>query len=362
MRSQVGSITPIDEGVWRVQVSAGIDPVTGKRRRPARIVRGSLADARLALSRLLLEVGTSTTSTRSMTLSAYVDGMWLPFIEDRVRKLTYNNYSGLMRLHVIPTLGQVRIDKLEPYRLDKWLSGLQSDGLSARSRLHCYRVLHGALVRAVKWRIIPSNPLDAVDAPKVKAPDPDVLTLEEANAYLDAFEGHPLEAVVLIALNGGLRRSELAGLDWSVVNLRAGTVNVVRGMHERKGEVWYEPPKTDRSRRTVSLSPWCVEALRRLRAVGPIAVENGAAMTPNRMSYLYGRHVTACGLRKIPLKNLRHTSGTLALAEGVDIVTVSRRLGHSTVTTTDTFYVRPGKTADDKAAQIMESMRTKKAK
>lgn len=359
MRSELGNIRKLGPGSYRVEVSFGRDAVTGEPRRSSRNVRGTKADAKRMAARMALEMGAAPSST--MTLSEYLEEMWLPATRERVRTRTATDYELKLKKHVTPRLGHLRLDSLAPYQLDRWLGELAAGDLSPRSRLHCYRVLHNALSQAVRWRLIPSNPLDAVERPKVEQSDPDVLSASEANTYLDAFTGHPIEPFIVVAIAAGLRRSELAALRWSDVDLKTGVVSVSRGLHEAGGKVWAEDPKTARSRRTVVLPAWAVARLKKLRGLGPLVTEDDGPMRPLRISALYRKHVDATeGLRYIPLKNLRHTSASLALAAGVDLVSVSRRLGHSTVTTTDTFYLRPGRQADEIAAEKMDGFRAAK--
>lgn len=352
-RRQVGSVRQLDKGVYRVEVTAGRDPVTGARLRFSRTIRGTRHEAETELARLLLDAG-SRPSAR-MTVRQYITDVWLPSL--RVRRLTKLGYESKLDHHVLPQLGSVRLCDLKAYQLDRWMRELADSGISKRTQLHAYRVLCSALNRAVLWGMIATNPLKAIAPPVVPRKVPDVLSLEEANDYLDAFAGHPLEAVVTITIAAGLRRSELAGLMWSDLDRKTGAVNIARGRHQLRSEVWDEDPKSETSKRVVTLPHWAVETLKPLHGLGPIASVNGLRMTPNQMTDHYRRRVAKMKLRYVPLKNLRHTSATLALAANVNIVAVSRRLGHSSIAVTDAFYLAPGRAADADAAQKMDSIR-----
>ncbi len=212
-------------------------------------------------------------------------------------------------------------------------------------------MLNAALNVAVRWRLLDNNPLRAVEIPKVRASrQPDVLTLEEAAKYLEAFQGHALEPIIVLALGAGLRRSELAGLRWSDLRFwketdddgvvsEHGEVSIARGLHDRKGEVLEELPKSIESLRSMALPDWAVTALKPLRALGPLVAENGAPMAPWR------------------IRNLRHTHAVLMLDAGVDLYTVSRRLGHSTTAVTEAHYVDPTERADRAAADALKDLR-----
>lgn len=351
-RRGLGTVTEVAPGKFVIQVSAGTDPLTGKRRRPSQTVYGKQKDADAALARMLLEVG--QTPQTDVTVKQYLDQMWLPHVQTRVRARTLDGYKSKIENHITPTLGDSTMSSLDAYQLDQWLDTVKG---SARTRLHAYRVLCTALNQAVKWRLITHNPLNAVEPPKVRRELPDTLTPDEANAYLDAFQGHVLEPIVVLAISAGLRRSELAGLRWADIDFNAKTVSIKRGHHDRAGAVLVEEPKSQTSQRVIALPDWAVGILWPLRGFGALVEEDGEAMRPRRISDEYTKHVEASDLRHIPMKNLRHTHATLMLAAGVDLYTVSRRLGHSTTAVTEMHYVKPGEAADRNAAAVFEALR-----
>ena len=353
MRREVGSITEIAPDVWRVMVSVGHSSTTGKRRRPTKTIRGDRRTAEVALARLLLAAGRLPES--DVTLRQYLEDMYLPHVEGRLRARTVDGYRSKLEHHVFDELGDTMLNDLTPYVLDKWIDGVKG---SERSRQHVYRVLSAALNVAVRWRLIENNPLKAVEVPKVNGhKKPDVLTPAEARTYIEAFRGHDLEPIVVLALSAGLRRSELAGLRWTDIDFDAGTVSVARGLHDRQGEVIEEAPKSVTSAREVALPAWALELLKPLRQLGPLVVEDGEPMKPWRITREYLRRLAEKKLRRVQFKNLRHSHACLMLDAGVDLYTVSRRLGHSTVAVTEAHYVTPGEQADRAAADALGDLR-----
>jgi integrase len=362
MRREVGSITKMSEGVYRVSVSVGNSTITGKRRRPAQIVRGTDRDAEIALARLLLSAG--KLPEQDISVRQYLEEMWLPHVEKRRRVKTVDGYRSIITHHVLPELGDMAMIDLTPYGLERWMDGLSKVGsdpiepLSEQTRLHVYRCLFAALRTAMQWGLVEDNPLRAVEPPKPERHyQKDVLTVKEAAAYLRSFTGHPLEPLVVLALGCGLRRSELAGLTWSSLDFDAGTVTIARGLHDRKGIVIEEKPKSTTSRRTIAVPAWALEILKPLRGIGPMVVEDGAPMRPGHISTGYVRRIREAELRYVPLKNLRHTHACLMLDAGVDLYTVSRRLGHSTTAVTELHYVDPSVKVDRAAADAIGDLR-----
>ena len=246
MRREVGSMEEVSPGVWRLRVSVGHSTVTGKRRRPSKIqyaatereagmasrqaaARGGAA-ARRGRNRAPVPRRHVPTARRG---PAQGRGPWTATAPKS--RSTSSRSSATRRSPTSP-----------PTLLDRWLDGVKG---SERNRLHVYRVLNAALNVAVRWRLLDNNPLRAVEIPTVRASrKPDVLTLNEAAKYLEAFQGHALEPIIVLALAAGLRRSELAGLRWSDLRFwketdddgvvsEHGEVSIVRGLHDRKGEV-----------------------------------------------------------------------------------------------------------------------------
>lgn len=352
MRSIRGSIRSAGKGRWRVSVSAGYDPVTGKRIRRDKTIEGTKRDAEELKSRFINEVG--ETSETTITTQYFLERIWLPhMLPPRVRQRTYDGYESKIRVHVVPYIGRARIDALTPLVLDRWMARLQAAGVSAHTRLHAYRVLRTALRQAVKWRMITTNPLQAVTPPTPERHDPMVLTVDEVRHLLTAVEGDLIEPAIALAIGCGMRRSEICGLKWEDVDLGNGRVYVRRGRHVVAGKVIEEPPKTDRSHRAISLPKPIIEILKQYEEADGYVVsdDDGKPMHPDVLSRRYVKLREAAGLpAEVPLRNLRHTHATIALESGVDIVVVSRRMGHSTVTTTDRIYLRPGRAADELAA------------
>jgi integrase len=355
VRRPVGSIRDVGGGRYRVAVSLGTDE-EGNRRRIDRTYTCTPREAELHLARLLVEAGDPSATDQHQTLAAYHRDVWLPHVKERVRARTYTGYESNIDRMVTPYLGHIALDDLSPMTLDTWLDRLKRDGVSAHSSLHAFRVMRQSLRQAVKWRLIAHDPSDAVKAPRPKPYEPATLTADEARSYIQKFEGHPIEPAIALALGCGLRRSEICGMRWSDVELDEGLVHVRRGMHSVKGGTIIEDPKTARSRRTVTLPKWAEVALsRHVQPVGHVLANyQGEPLTPSALSSRFREATTSLALAKVPLKNLRHSSATLALEAGVDVTLVSRRLGHSTITTTDRFYLVPKRSADERAAQMID--------
>jgi integrase len=247
--------------------------------------------------------------------------------------------------------------------------------LSPRSVRHVHGLLHLVFGHATKWGAIKRNVVELVDAPKVPATEASVLQLDEIPKMFEAIRGRSLYPIAVVALGTGMRRGELCALRWGDVNLDAATLRVERSLEQtRKSGLRFKSPKSARGRRTISLSPTVVVELRKhwaaqqeqrlslgLGGAAPdglvFADWDGSPQQPDRLTDNFSNAMEASGLPHVTLHTLRHTHASQLIRLGVDILTVSRRLGHANATVTLNVYghvISP----EDKAAEITQEMFT----
>ena len=185
--------------------------------------------------------------------------------------------------------------------------------------------------------------------------------VEEINGFLDAAINDKFYPVYHLAVLTGLRRSEIFGLKWEAIDLVSSTLRVIRTLQRITGHGLVEgQPKTQRSRRPISLSPNAVDLLHGVRgtqiehqlAYGDLwnntgyvfTQQDGTPIDPDRISKVFPKLVKAQGLPHLTFHGLRHAHATLALGAGVNPKIVSERLGHSSVAITMDIYshVLPG--------------------
>ena len=180
----------------------------------------------------------------SLTVGQYL-GKWLDAIEGTVRERTWKRSEEIVRLHLVPTLGKTRLDRLYALQVQTLHRSKLDSGLSPRTVQIVHATLHKALKQAVRWQLIPRNVTDAVEPPKATKKEIRSLDEEQAKRLLQAVEGDGLEALYVLAITTGMCSGELLGLKWEDVDLEAGMVRVRRTVFN--GRV--EAPKTPKSRR-----------------------------------------------------------------------------------------------------------------
>ncbi len=354
MRSAQASVVKLGDDRYRVFVEAGRDFATGKRKRKSKTVRGSRKDAERMKVKLLAEIGEVETAQQTMTLNAFFADMYMPDARRRLRKTTWFNYERHYDNLVRPHLGSRHLGEISPYMVTQMVNSIEGQA----KRFEAFKMLRQVMRKAVKWELADENPCERVDVPKRPRYSPNVLTAEEANIYIRHFRGHPIEAAVLIAIGGGLRRSEIAALDWRDVS-EDGAVEIDDAITTVDGRPHHDTTKTEFSQRIVHLPASITARLNELRGDpgNPVLMESGHRMNPDRISTLYARHAKkAPGAKYVPLKNLRHTSLTLALEGGTDLLAVSRRAGHANVSITSAYYLRPSEKLDIAAASSLDGL------
>jgi hypothetical protein len=213
-----GHIRPRGPGAWELKYDIGRDPKTGRRITRYKTVRGKKSDAQRELRNLLGAVDKGLAADAGkMTVREWLE-QWLAECKHTVAPKTYQERAAYVRYHLTPKLGHHRLAKLAPVDIQAYYSEaltsgrLDGDGgLSPQTVRHHDRVLHTALERARKLRLIATNPLDDVEPPRVERAPMVTLTGEQQAALLVAASGTDLYAPVFVALTTGLRRRH-AGL------------------------------------------------------------------------------------------------------------------------------------------------------
>lgn len=355
---------------WEVSVSLGTDPVTGRRRRRSRTCWGSRQDAERLRTVMLGEVDaqtvTPTTGTVGQVLAA-----WMELVGDDLSPTTRRRYDGIMANYLRPRWGEVRLTDLRVADLDLWYRSLVAGGLAPSTVRQIHAVLRRALAQAVKWDWIRANPAGSATLPRVIPILADPPAPAELRAVLDDLEVHDplLLAIAQVAATTGMRRSELCALRWSDVDIDHGEIHVRRALVQTGRVLTMKLPKTNQQRRlAIDGTIRKILAAHRERVdetaefagtsrardgyVFSRSVDGSEPCIPDGISQAWRRACERVGV-EARLHDLRHFTATELLAAGVDIRTVSARLGHAKTSTTLDIYAHKVSARDQDAADVM---------
>jgi integrase len=367
-------------GSWSIVLDI-TDPVTGKRKRRWSTHRGTKREAQRECARLIaeLEHGAVTTEPAKLTVAAFLE-QWLEHVKPTVSASTYERYTLLARKNIAPLLGAVKLTKLQPIAISRAyaqaLASGRSDGkggLAPRSVHHMHRLLKQSLGQAVKWSMIARNPVDAVDAPKVRQKQLETYDIGDTAKLLEQIRQTRMFIPTMLAVLCGLRRGEILALRWASADLAKGTIAVVESAEQTKAGVTYKDTKSGRGR-SVALSPTVLEELKAWRTrqaqeflvIGQrptgdtfvVTQANGKPVQPRSLTHEWTRIIAGTSLPRIRFHDLRHAHATHLLSAGVHPKIASERLGHSKVGITLDLYshVMPGM-QEDAAARVDDALR-----
>jgi integrase len=254
--------------------------------------------------------------------------------------------------------------------VEQMLKTLHERKRSPRVLYFSHAILGRAMKKAVKWKQIPHNPVDGVDRPKWDRDTFKFWEPADALKFLEANQKDWLYALYDLALNTGMRQGELLGLHWEDVDFEEGTIHVHQQLNEVKGELLgFGPVKSKAGNRTIRLSSSSLASLRKhqekLLAAGlrtsktVFPTMEGGLYTKSHLIHRFHEAVARAGVPKMNFHALRHSNATMLVANGTDLRTVQGRLGHSQAAVTMK-YAKFTKAADERAADLMESLIGKK--
>jgi integrase len=270
------------------------------------------------------------------TLTQYV-ATWLDGLEGLVLLATVEAYAGRLERHVLPQLGERRIDEIEVDQILAVISDLRKRGYSGTTIATTLTPLSRLFAHAVRRGLIEVNPvskLDRSERPRVSRHERPVLNPEEIGRLLEAAQPH-FRTLIATAILSGLRQGELLGLHWRDVDFDHELIHVRTALDRKRRDV---PPKTERAVRDVILMPALAQALRRHKRESAFNRPDDYVFTTRNGTPEHAAHIglralkpalEGARLRPVRWHDLRHTFASLLIAGGANITFVSRQLGHS---------------------------------
>ena len=369
-----GNIRKRKDGRWEGRYTAGYDAKTGKR-----IIKNVLgktqAEVKEKLKRALEETNGLDISRAAdeYTVASWLRTWYELYAKPNVRTATANRYQLIIEQYTVPRIGNIKLKKLTTRHLQKLYKELlesgrihvgknQDKGLSTTTVHSVHLMLHCALDRAVKERLISRNPCEDCIVPKPRKLDMKILPPEHMKAYLEAADRRGLLPMFYLELVSGLRKGELVALRWDDLDVKSKTISVSRQyVRNPDGSLELTRPKTENSIRLVSIPQTAVDLLIQEHGKHPDSPYpfpsplTGEMYHPDSVVNLHKKILRDAGLEHLRFHDLRHTFATTALQNGVDVKTVSSMLGHYDAGFTLRTYTHATRQKQDEAAQTMGS-------
>ena len=253
--------------------------------------------------------------------------------------------------------------------------------VSGKTLQNYHRLVSSILETAVKWQVILSNPCSRVRSPKAERKEAKYLDEKQAAELLVALESEPLKFRTLytLLLYSGMRRGEALALTWKDIDFENGIIDINKSLlYLPKKGLFDDKTKTASSVRSIRVPAPALELLAEWKraqrmdclhsgtawlgdrtGTGKVFTrDNGLPIFPDTVSILFHDFVVRHNLPPITVHSLRHTNGTLLIASGVDLRTVSKRLGPAQTSTTVNIYTHAIRTADELASEALGDILT----
>jgi len=353
--------------------AAFVHPGTGKRKV---LYAKSQLEAESKLTDVLMSVGQYVADPDETTTEQWLT-LWLKAKRGTISDRTFVTYESLVRNHVVPRLGRIKLSKLKHGNINWMVDDMEQAGLSAKTRIEARNIVKAALQSAVDQGVLRTNVARLSKAPRRERPDIRPLVQADVPKLMKALNtgsSPDRAALFLLILGTGLRRSEALGLRWEDVDVENRLLYVRNQLVRREGEWVLAELKTHRSRRTISVHATILQSLRTVRArqqdrqaiargrgddLGLVfTTSTGSPVDPDNVLRSLKGALRRAGLADTTVHGLRHSAATILLSEGVDLRTIQEILGHSDFNMTANIYAHVLPAGLGRAAERMDAVLT----
>lgn len=317
--------------------------------------------------------GLPLTSSERLTVADFLRRWLTDTVEANVRPSTLASYRSHIEHHVIPSIGKVRLSRLNAQDVERMNKEVVDKGKSPRTAAHARAILRSALADAVKWEMIARNAAALADAPRTVEPELTTLSPGEARQFIAGVRTLREGPLYTLTLACGLRLGEVTGLAWSDIDLKKGTVRVRQTLGRLSGEFVIGEPKSRNSRRTLAVPHFALASLRMHRArrnrerllAGPLwrdqadlvfTTSLGEPLNPSSLTRRFRATLADLKLPTMRFHDLRHSCASLLIAEGVHPRLIMETLGHSQISLTMNRYAHVAPVVQREVAGRMDGL------
>lgn len=340
-----------DRDRWVAAVTIGRDPKTGRliRRKVSGKTKGAAVAAKAAL--LAKYTGIYYIDADKLTVSEWLDKYLTTYKSGSVRQNTYESYSNIATIYIIPRIGHIILDKLLPLQVQQMVTDIAAVK-SPRTAEYALVVLRMSTRRAVDESIIDRDPTRGVKKPYIPKRDINPITPTQAQTLVDSTTSPAMHIAIKIMYATGIRTEELLALTWDKIDITNQQITIDQVVINTKSGAQIDKPKTKSSSRTITIPNKLITDLKTYRKIQAAKILSTPNYTNNNyiisrpngqpiMPHDYGRAFKRIADRaeiEITAHGLRHTHATQLFRAGWHPKDVQERLGHSSITITlDTY-------------------------
>lgn len=255
-------------------------------------------------------------------------------------------------------LGHIKLQELNVKVLESFYDYLQNETkYSDKTIQHHYVLINGALNKAIQWNYILYNINEKIDKPKVRKKEIECYSPEEVNKLIEVLQKENLkyQAIILLALDSGMRRGELTGLTWEDIDFKNASVRINKTtQYIKELGIFEKSTKSSSSDRIIYITTTTLNVLKKLKkeqledkirlgnkwgnSKRVFITDYGYDMHPDTPSQIFQKIIKKYDLKRISFHGLRHTSISLQINEGIQTQIISKRAGHSSIAVTHNTY------------------------
>ncbi|WP_340004455.1 tyrosine-type recombinase/integrase [Paenibacillus sp. FSL K6-0276] len=334
---------------WTYVVDLPPDQGSGKRNQKKKGGFGTQKEADRALVSLLASVDKGDyVAEINLTVADFFD-IWLKdYALQKYKSTVYDVEESIIRSRIVPVIGRHKLQQIKPLTINRFYNGLLEKYSSDYVR-HIHAILRKAFGQAVKWEMLVSNPIDKVEAPKLRRKEMKTWTMEQCLHFLDIAKGHVHYIVYSLAIHTGMRKGEVLGLRWSDIDFEAKSLMIQQTVNwtPSKGII-IQDTKTSSSARRIPIGNMLIADLKHRKQIIDAdkqtigtghykdhdlvcSYANGEPIKPRRVTETFSFLTGKSELPKIRFHDLRHSHASMLLNNGINAKIGAERLGHSSV-------------------------------
>jgi integrase len=360
----MANVRQVRKGVWECRAYAGVNPATKKKRFESKRVSATSKRAAQKLANgFQEEVDARRQRPADLTFGDFLDG-WLVDKKPNLARGSWVSYEAMVRNWLKPHLGAVPLGEVTARQLEGVYRRAKLAGLKGSSANKIHVVASSALSDAHRWELIDKNPAAITKPPTQNRPDTGTPETAELLTLLDAASDLGWETYLQVLAASGARRGEACALRWRSVDWETRSIFICASVHD-DGSI---TDTKNHQVRTVPLDDDTIDILREHHARcvqaagGPMSPDafvfsprpgNTEPFKPHSMTQRFRRETKQLGLDGVKLHGLRHYVGSHLINQGVDVQTVTRRLGHNRNSTTLDLYAHDVGRGDREAADVI---------
>ena len=373
-----GSIINRGKNTWKLQISCGSD-ASGKRIRYTKTFHGTKREATKELNLFAAECQKGyVNKPTALTVDDIAQIYKQEYVDRFLKKTSQKSFNGIYKNWISPFLGNLKAGKVTRLEIQKFVNQISDKGRSPKTVRNIYAFTTGIFKYAVEMNLIADTPCKNIKLPKKEKVESKFYSLDDVNKMLKAIdtlsdEDYQYKIIIQIALFGGLRKGEILGLDWDDVDFENCTLHIQRSRQQETGGAIYEDtPKTLNSIRKIVLPEQIFTNLRSLKSYqaqkqleGKYRIKSnaifinaiGEPIGPQVLQRRFKKFCVENNLTYLGLHALRHTHASILTSMNeVDLTSMSKRLGHSQISTTLNIYTH---LINNKEQQISNNLEQK---